>query len=101
MLLTLNNYINQLHLINKLYTKTHINLYSLFILAFMKKIKERVVITGYSGSLAKKTAELLKNDYEIIGLTSNKKKVNFMHILYASIACLFLLIFLYDSPNKK
>ena len=39
-------------------------------------MKERIVITGYSGSLAKITIELLKDDYEIIGLTSNKEKVN-------------------------
>ena len=39
-------------------------------------MKERIIITGYSGSLAKKTRGLLKDDYEIIGLTSNKEKVN-------------------------
>ena len=39
-------------------------------------MKERIIITGYSGSLAKITTELLKDDYEIIGLTSNKKRVN-------------------------
>ena len=39
-------------------------------------MKERIIITGYSGSLAKITRELLKDDYEIIGLTSNKEKVN-------------------------
>ena len=39
-------------------------------------MKERIIITGYSGSLAKTTRELLKDDYEIIGLTSNKEKVN-------------------------
>jgi uncharacterized protein len=44
-----------------------------FILALMK---ERIIITGYSGSLAQITKELLKDDYEIIGLTSNKEKVN-------------------------
>ena len=43
------------------------------ILAFMK---ERVLITGYSGSLAQITKKLLKDNYEIIGLTSNKEKVN-------------------------
>ena len=39
-------------------------------------MKERIIITGYSGSLAQITKELLKDDYEIIGLTSNKEKVN-------------------------
>ena len=39
-------------------------------------MKERIIITGYSGSLAKITTALLKDDYEIIGLTSNKEKVN-------------------------
>ena len=39
-------------------------------------MKDRVIITGYSGSLAKIIRELLKDDYEIIGLTSNKEKVN-------------------------
>ena len=39
-------------------------------------MKERIIITGYSGSLAKITRELLKDDYEIIGLTSDKEKVN-------------------------
>ena len=39
-------------------------------------MKERIIITGYSGSLAKITRKLLQDDYEIIGLTSNKKKVN-------------------------
>jgi len=39
-------------------------------------MKERILITGYSGSLAQITKELLKDDYEIIGLTSNKEKVN-------------------------
>ena len=45
-------------------------------------MKERIIITGYSGSLAKITRELLKDDYEIIGLTSNKKKVNNKNIYY-------------------
>ena len=39
-------------------------------------MKDRIIITGYSGSLARRTTELLKDDYEIIGLTSNKEKVN-------------------------
>ena len=39
-------------------------------------MKDRVIITGYSGSLAKTIRELLKDNYEIIGLTSNKKRVN-------------------------
>ena len=39
-------------------------------------MKDRIIITGYSGSLAKITRKLLKDDYEIIGLTSNKEKVN-------------------------
>lgn len=45
-------------------------------------MKEHVIITGYSGSLAKTTIELLKDDYKIIGLTSNKKKVNNKDIYY-------------------
>ncbi len=45
-------------------------------------MKERILITGYSGSLAQKTKELLKDDYEIIGLTSNKKKVNNIDIYF-------------------
>jgi len=45
-------------------------------------MKERIIITGYSGSLAKTTRELLKDDYEIIGLTSNKKRVNNKNIYY-------------------
>ena len=45
-------------------------------------MKERIIITGYSGSLAKITTELLKDDYEIIGLTSNKEKVNNKDIYY-------------------
>ena len=45
-------------------------------------MKERIIITGYSGSLAKITIALLKDDYEIIGLTSNKKKVNNKDIFY-------------------
>lgn len=45
-------------------------------------MKERIIITGYSGSLARKTTELLKDNYEIIGLTSNKKSVNNKNIYY-------------------
>ena len=45
-------------------------------------MKERIIITGYSGSLAKTTRELLKDDYEIIGLTSNKEKVNNKNIYF-------------------
>ena len=45
-------------------------------------MKERIIITGYSGSLAKTTRELLKDNYEIIGLTSNKKRVNNKNIYY-------------------
>ena len=45
-------------------------------------MKERIIITGYSGSLAKITRELLKDNYEIIGLTSNKKRVNNKNIYY-------------------
>lgn len=45
-------------------------------------MKERIIITGYSGSLAKITRKLLKDDYEIIGLTSNKEKVNNKNIYY-------------------
>ena len=45
-------------------------------------MKERIIITGYSGSLAKITRELLKEDYEIIGLTSNKNTVNNKDIYY-------------------
>ena len=45
-------------------------------------MKERIIITGYSGSLARKTTELLKDNYEIIGLTSNKKRVNNKNIYY-------------------
>ena len=45
-------------------------------------MKERIIITGYSGSLAKITRELLKDDYEVIGLTSNKKNVNNKDIYY-------------------
>ena len=51
-------------------------------------MKERIIITGYSGSLAKATTKLLKNDYEIIGLTSNKKKVNNNNV---SVNIIFLL----------
>jgi len=45
-------------------------------------MKDRVIITGYSGSLAKIIRELLKDDYEIIGLTSNKEKVNNKNIYF-------------------
>ena len=45
-------------------------------------MKERIIITGYSGSLARKTTELLKDNYEIIGLSSNKKSVNNKNIYY-------------------
>jgi uncharacterized protein (TIGR01777 family) len=45
-------------------------------------MKERIIITGYSGSLARRTTELLKDNYEIIGLTSNKKRVNNKNIYY-------------------
>jgi len=45
-------------------------------------MKDRIIITGYSGSLAKRTTELLKDNYEIIGLTSNKKRVNNKNIYY-------------------
>ena len=45
-------------------------------------MKDRIIITGYSGSLARRTTELLKDDYEIIGLTSNKKNVNNKNIYY-------------------
>ena len=37
-------------------------------------MKERIIITGFSGSLARITTKLLKDGYEVIGLTSNKKK---------------------------
>jgi len=49
-------------------------------------MKDRIIITGYSGTLAKRTAELLKDDYEIIGLSSNKKNVNNKNIYYWNIA---------------
>ena len=45
-------------------------------------MKERIIITGYSGLLARRTTELLKDNYEIIGLTSNKKRVNYKNIYY-------------------
>jgi hypothetical protein len=45
-------------------------------------MKDRIIITGYSGSLARRTTELLKDNYEIIGLTSNKKRVNNKNIYY-------------------
>lgn len=45
-------------------------------------MKERIVITGYSGSLAKITIELLRKKYEVIGLTSNKKNVNNKDVYY-------------------
>ena len=45
-------------------------------------MKERIIITGYNGSLAKRTRKLLKDHYEIIGLTSNKKRVNNKNIYY-------------------
>ena len=45
-------------------------------------MKERIIITGYSGTLARRTTELLKDNYEIIGLTSNKKSVNNKNIYY-------------------
>ena len=45
-------------------------------------MKERIIITGYSGSLAKITTALLKDDYEVIGLTSNKNTVNNKDIYY-------------------
>ncbi len=45
-------------------------------------MKERIIITGYSGSLAKTTTALLKDDYEVIGLTSNKNTVNNKDIYY-------------------
>ena len=45
-------------------------------------MKERIIITGYSGSLARRTTELLKDNYEIIGLTSNKRRVNNKNIYY-------------------
>jgi len=45
-------------------------------------MKERIIITGFSGSLAKITTAILKEDYEIIGLTSNKKRVNNKNIYY-------------------
>ncbi len=45
-------------------------------------MKDRIIITGYSGSLAKIIRELLKDDYEIIGLTSNKEKVNNKNIYF-------------------
>ena len=43
---------------------------------------DRIVITGINGALAKKTAEYLKKDFEIIGLTTNKKKCNDVDIFY-------------------
>tara|TARA_B100001142_G_scaffold311908_1_gene346766 strand:+ start:7776 stop:8684 length:909 start_codon:yes stop_codon:yes gene_type:complete len=42
----------------------------------MKEIKERIIITGYNGLLAQRALQLLKDDYQIIGLTSNKASVN-------------------------
>lgn len=45
-------------------------------------MKERIIITGFSGSLAKITTAILKEDYEIIGLTNNKKRVNNKNIYY-------------------
>jgi len=45
-------------------------------------MKERIIITGHSGSLAKKTREFLQDNYEIIGLTSNQKKVNNKDIFF-------------------
>ena len=49
-------------------------------------MKDRIIITGYSGSLARRTTELLKDNYEIIGLTSNKKRVNNKNIYYWNIS---------------
>jgi len=45
-------------------------------------MKDRVIITGYSGALSKTTRRLLKDDYEIIGLTSNKEIVNNKDIFF-------------------
>ena len=49
-------------------------------------MKDRVIITGHSGLLASRTTELLKDNYEIIGLTTNKKKVNNKNIYYWNIS---------------
>lgn len=49
-------------------------------------MKDRIIITGFSGSLARRTTELLKDNYEIIGLTTNKKRVNNKNIYYWNIA---------------
>tara|TARA_B100001758_G_scaffold50625_1_gene41130 strand:- start:15009 stop:15923 length:915 start_codon:yes stop_codon:yes gene_type:complete len=42
----------------------------------MKEIKERIIITGYNGLLAQRCVQLLKDNYHIIGLTSNPKSIN-------------------------
>ena len=37
---------------------------------------EKVLITGFNGSLAQRLSFFLENDYELLYLTSNKKSVN-------------------------
>lgn len=43
---------------------------------------EKVLITGFNGSLAQRLSFFLENDYELLYLTSNKKSVNNTNIFY-------------------
>ena len=43
---------------------------------------EKVLITGFNGSLAQRLRFFLENDYELLYLTSNKKSVNNTNIFY-------------------
>ena len=45
-------------------------------------MQETIIITGYNGELAKETHKLLKNNYNIISLTTNKKYVDNNSIFY-------------------
>ena len=45
-------------------------------------MKERILITGYSGSLAKEVVKLLENKYELFFLTTNQSKVDKKNIFF-------------------
>jgi uncharacterized protein (TIGR01777 family) len=45
-------------------------------------MQDKILITGYNGALAQRLRSFLKNDYELIYLTSNKKSVDNHSIYY-------------------
>ncbi len=55
-------------------------------------MKEKVLITGYNGSLAKRLTPYLQEKYSIVYLSSRKKSINNKDIFYWNLQSKYILI---------